>query len=79
MNTVKESFEKEINSLFWLFLLQGFCFVILGIWIYFQPMVLFALVIAGFLVFGIMLITTSIRIKKFGKKLEEAFEGAIRK
>lgn len=79
MNTIKKNIKDEINNLFWLSLLQGISFIVLGVWIYFQPVVLLALVVVEFLIFGTLLVITAIRIKKFGKELDEALDFSEKK
>jgi len=67
----QKAFQKIINNIFWMFILQGVSFILMGISVYFYPAIVVWLFVAGFIWLGITAIIAGVRTKKFGKGVDE--------
>jgi uncharacterized membrane protein HdeD (DUF308 family) len=77
-NNHKNFLDRELNKLFWLFLLQGLCLIGVGVLIIYRPVILLGLVVTGFLLLGLASIVTGARIKRFSNKLNKIISFEIR-
>ena len=66
-DNVRVSARSIADNLFWIMLLQGVIFLLLGILVIMYPAVLFALAAASFIWAGVTVIVMAWRVRKFSK------------
>ncbi len=66
--------RSATKALFWMFLLQGISFILLGVLIILYPEVLFALMSFLFVWIGLSIVTVAWKIRKFNKEFSHFVE-----
>lgn len=70
MKPIKQ-LQEVVNHFFWTLILQGIVFIVLAILILLYPPLLVALVVATFIVVGILSIALAFRIRALWSRLPE--------